>query len=578
MARTPVIFVPGIVGSFNLPVLLDWHAPTTSGWDFPPFVDYGKQFVATFEKAGYTRNTDLFVAFYDWRKAVQDSAFTYLQPWIALAKKRAKSAKVILVSHSMGGLVSRSYIQDSRYAGDVERLITLGTPHRGSPDAYYTWGSGDTRSDPTTAAVFNVYLWYLRHVHPFQTALSPLRTMRTQVLAMRDLLPIDNYLLNQGGPPLPKPEDAMAERNVWGDILNLPAGIETLVRNVPVTTLSGAGFSTIQQIVVAGPAIPPGEPPLYPDGVPVSDIADNNGDGTVPLASAQLHHPQVKNLPSLNVRHSSLPDHPAVLTALLGELGVASPVLGGAPEAAPADEPKLVIMTASPVKMRVQTPAGPPMQQPGVLGAAAAGEGPPRRSRRIRARDHGHPGKHLNIVVVPSPAAGSYKVQLDGTATGTFALGALLIGADGNVQVLGGSAEEQAAPQAAATAITTVSGQVASGTELHYEVICSGTDIAPTVQLDAMATAYSALAKLRAGVQTAGAGVLGGSATSDDLRNSAAAALGGNAGASDQVAAMLSGSEGAPMSSLLAAVAQQVVGAQDSALAAAIMAQLRALG
>ncbi len=45
---------------------------------------------------------------------------------------RTGSDKVVIVAHSMGGLVSRNYIHN--YGGDkrVEKLITLGTPHHGT--------------------------------------------------------------------------------------------------------------------------------------------------------------------------------------------------------------------------------------------------------------------------------------------------------------------------------------------------------------------------------------------------------------------------------------------------------------
>jgi len=65
---------------------------------------------------------------------------------IISAVKWANSAsKVILVGHSMGGLAARAYLQglarmdglDAPYPspGDVERLITVGTPHQGSMEA-----------------------------------------------------------------------------------------------------------------------------------------------------------------------------------------------------------------------------------------------------------------------------------------------------------------------------------------------------------------------------------------------------------------------------------------------------------
>src|SRR6185503_14286322 len=44
--------------------------------------------------------------------------------------------RINLVAHSAGGLVARTYIQSAlpgiRYAGDVDRLITISTPHLGS--------------------------------------------------------------------------------------------------------------------------------------------------------------------------------------------------------------------------------------------------------------------------------------------------------------------------------------------------------------------------------------------------------------------------------------------------------------
>ncbi|MCE1189271.1 MAG: hypothetical protein LWX56_09020 [Ignavibacteria bacterium] len=42
-------------------------------------------------------------------------------------------AKLDIIAHSMGGLVSRSMIEGNNGAQYVQRLITLGTPHRGSP-------------------------------------------------------------------------------------------------------------------------------------------------------------------------------------------------------------------------------------------------------------------------------------------------------------------------------------------------------------------------------------------------------------------------------------------------------------
>ncbi|HEX8919380.1 MAG TPA: hypothetical protein VF898_12810, partial [Chloroflexota bacterium] len=58
---------------------------------------------------------------------------TCLANEIATVKEKTKATQVILVTHSMGGLVSRAYLHSSTYATrrDVKTLITMGSPHTG---------------------------------------------------------------------------------------------------------------------------------------------------------------------------------------------------------------------------------------------------------------------------------------------------------------------------------------------------------------------------------------------------------------------------------------------------------------
>jgi hypothetical protein len=433
----------------------------------------------------------------------------------------------------------------------VERLITLGTPHRGAGESYYSWGGGDPRSDPTVKAVFDVYLWYLRHAHPFQTGLSVLKTVRTQVPSIRDLLPIDDYLRGKEGAITAKMEDLHLERNLVIDLLSRPAALETLIGRVPVTTIAGSGFSTIKSITVGSAPQPPGDPARYPDGEPLSDERVGDGDGTVLQVSAQLEHPKAKNMvPIPGVAHSALPDHPAALTRVFGEIGVQTPALGEAP----VQQTRLVIMTASPVTMLVETPGGTPVSPPGVLGAAADDSAPVRR-RRVRARDHGHSGKHLNIAVIPSPPAGPYRVRLSGTGTGTFALGAMIVSAEG-ATVLGGAAGAEPAAQTSHTAIATAEGRVAAGTELIYEVTVESTARQPRVRLDRQATTANAAERLRAALGASG-GLLG-------------------AAGEDQVGEVLGGgADPDAQADALSALALRALGAEDEALAEALFTQLQ---
>ncbi|MCU0491039.1 MAG: permease [Chloroflexaceae bacterium] len=492
MPRTPIVFVPGIFGSFHLPVLLDWRGPTLSGWGFPPFADYGKGFLAAFQRAGYVRDRDLFVAFYDWRKTVQDSAQNYLIPWIDRARSRSGSSKVILVGHSMGGLVARSYIQSSGYRGDVERLITLGTPHRGSAQAYFTWGGGDVRSEGFMKAVFDVYLWYLEHTNPAMSGLNRLRTVRTLIPAVRDLLPIDDYLIDSSAPNSHKPENSLRERNLWGDLLNRPEGLNTLFGRVPVTVLSSVGFATVHDIVVKSQDGNPGDPPLFPDGVVVEEQSDGNGDSTVPLPSATLGDGRARNHPAVHVPHHEMADRQPVLEQIFAELGLAFPVVLGASEEAVASPARLVILSAAPIEL---------------TATLAQGKG---RKGRLRAKNYGHSGQGLHMLIIENPdPSQQYDVQVQGTATGKVALGAVLVGGAAPT-VLGTAGNGTAAAAgAAASAITTVGGQVAAGTNLHYRVSLPSLGAAPAVEFDRAATTSDLLARLGATPAAGGTAVLG---------------------------------------------------------------------
>jgi pimeloyl-ACP methyl ester carboxylesterase len=77
---------------------------------------------------------------YDWRRDNRASA-RRLADFIArqLPRWRAHSgsadAKVILIGHSMGGLISRYYVEALEGWRSCQTLITIGTPHWGSVDA-----------------------------------------------------------------------------------------------------------------------------------------------------------------------------------------------------------------------------------------------------------------------------------------------------------------------------------------------------------------------------------------------------------------------------------------------------------
>ncbi|MCD7833197.1 MAG: hypothetical protein LUH00_04295 [Lachnospiraceae bacterium] len=73
---------------------------------------------------------------YDWRTSIADGA-TALYQYI----EAQGYTDVVLVCHSMGGLVAGAYIGTTGGA-KVEKLITIGTPYQGAPQALYVMETG----------------------------------------------------------------------------------------------------------------------------------------------------------------------------------------------------------------------------------------------------------------------------------------------------------------------------------------------------------------------------------------------------------------------------------------------------
>ena len=59
-----------------------------------------------------------------------------LKEMITLIKQQTQQDKVILIAHSMGGLVARAYMNlDKESWNSVHKILTVGTPHKGVPIA-----------------------------------------------------------------------------------------------------------------------------------------------------------------------------------------------------------------------------------------------------------------------------------------------------------------------------------------------------------------------------------------------------------------------------------------------------------
>ena len=96
---------------------------------------------------------------------------------IILAKAATNQPRVILIAHSMGGLVSRAYIEGPDYDEDVASLFTFGSPHLGVPvDALVFLFNGATLGQvckdyqPVVCDFSTLGMILFNHDHPTRAA------------------------------------------------------------------------------------------------------------------------------------------------------------------------------------------------------------------------------------------------------------------------------------------------------------------------------------------------------------------------------------------------------------------------
>lgn len=157
--RHLVIFVPGIMGSeLYLGQELIWPGPVSSligsykqmeellrldlkvGDVIRKFAisEQYRALIQDLETFGFKEGETLFLHPYDWRRSNAIAAEGLANRIDQSVGPSGDEVEVTLIAHSMGGLVSRYYLESGEFTARpgfhaVRRLITLGTPHLGAP-------------------------------------------------------------------------------------------------------------------------------------------------------------------------------------------------------------------------------------------------------------------------------------------------------------------------------------------------------------------------------------------------------------------------------------------------------------
>jgi len=301
----PVVLIPGIMGSWNI----------AGRWQIDPIFHTYDNLMEALIAAGYKEDglletkPTLFAFPYDWR-ADNNLTAGLLKEKIQQVKVITGKNKVDIIAHSMGGLVTRSYVQGSDYQNDIDQVIFLGTPHLGSLESYLKYEGADGFFSTSEKIV--KYLFQIEAASNGYLDLTDY--IRAKVLSAEQLLPTFDYLKDKLADnsyklrtyPLNYPQ------NNYLEDLNSPLAINLLKQRVRVTNIiSDLGLnSTLNFLkVVADPDTTDNKwQSGYPEnlGTNLDGLEMGNGDDTVPLYSARGLS-GVETLESASSGHTGLP-------------------------------------------------------------------------------------------------------------------------------------------------------------------------------------------------------------------------------------------------------------------------------
>jgi len=311
-------------------------------------VDFYSEMVTFFTGKGYQeykqndteeakKRASLFILPYDWRlDCNSEDHFNRLDQLISTALQTTGAKKVILLAHSMGGVIARGYlISRPASAAKVESLISMGTPYWGSVKPYYGLVDGYDFGNPF---IFNSTMKILARNFPAAHFLLPqlpfITDLNGQQLSLDESFSIQykGYVRGPGGIDDYTKSDTLIwninapllerARNFWtrmGTVANptpLPAGVKHyVIIGVGNRTMNGYKLeaATDDDYVAIGSRKVKGVPQW------------GDGDITVPLELAQIktatqtyyvqykHGAMGSKIGRASSEHGDLPKNPTAL-------------------------------------------------------------------------------------------------------------------------------------------------------------------------------------------------------------------------------------------------------------------------
>ncbi|MDO4977504.1 MAG: DUF6273 domain-containing protein [Eubacteriales bacterium] len=225
---------------------------------------------------------------YDWRMSV-NLASQKLESFISDQGYK----DVILVCHSMGGLVASSYINRSTANKEkVDKLITIGTPYWGAPKALHVLETGEMMKDFNNSSFMSTFKNKMVTREFFKMASHNLPTVY-------ELMPNTEYMNNYAVAKLYRGSSKKASLSNGFTTLNVDEIKDKIMKSHHNLDLYNSALNVTKQftdnralnsvdsyVIYSGTLLTIGAV-IYDDFMKCKDIEITVGDGTVPLYSAR---------------------------------------------------------------------------------------------------------------------------------------------------------------------------------------------------------------------------------------------------------------------------------------------------
>ncbi|MBI3385197.1 hypothetical protein HY030_03335 [Candidatus Gottesmanbacteria bacterium] len=273
------ILIPGLGASWNTNALLSCDIRPFADWTIAPYSGLYNRLNDTFlENAGLKLNESYYVYAYDWRQPMTKQGVMFKTYLDKIMKSKSSETKINIISHSLGGLVIRSYLDQYPDSYKFSKILSLGTPHFGTPLVYPMWEAGEINSDDAFIKLAANFV--LNNCKKNSSSNSAVETIRQLVPSLKDLLPVFPYLVNENNDYLP-----LSSLDLKNDWLLTQSDKNYFSK---LTTISGNDRETVSAFKVASSSANEQQKNLWSDGKVTSSITTPKGDGTVLVQSALL--------------------------------------------------------------------------------------------------------------------------------------------------------------------------------------------------------------------------------------------------------------------------------------------------